>query len=60
MLTVKVRNGTPPFTWLANGAPVALADRARETALPLTGPGFVRLSVIDARGQAATVSVTLR
>ncbi len=59
-LTVKVRNGTPPFTWLANGAPVALADRARETALPLAGPGFVRLSVIDARGQAATVSVTLR
>ena len=31
VLTVKVRNGTPPFTWLANGAPVALADRARET-----------------------------
>ncbi len=59
-LTVKVRNGTPPFTWLANGAPVALGDRARETALPITGPGFVRLSVIDAHGQAATVSVTLR
>ncbi len=59
-LTVKVRNGTPPFTWLANGAPVALSDAARETALPLAGPGFVRLSVIDARGQAASVSVTLR
>jgi hypothetical protein len=28
--------------------------------LPIIGPRFVRLSVIDARGQAASVSVTLR
>ena len=59
-LTAKVRNGTPPFTWLANGAPVALADRARETAIPLAAPGFVTLSVIDARGRSAAVSVRLR
>lgn len=58
-LALKVRGGTPPFTWLANGAPVALAERSRETALPGPGAGFLTLSVIDARGQSATATVTL-
>ena len=59
-LPLKVRGGTPPFTWLANGAPVILADRARETAMPTPGAGFLNLSVIDAMGQSATAKVTLR
>ncbi|MFM2357131.1 MAG: penicillin-binding protein, partial [Pseudomonadota bacterium] len=58
-LTVKVARGTPPFTWLADGAPLAIADRARETTLPLTRKGSLKLSVIDAAGRRATVSVTL-
>ena len=58
-LTVKVARGTPPFTWLANGAPVAVAARARETALALPQRGSVRLSVIDAKGKSASVRVTL-
>lgn len=59
-LLAKVRDGTPPFTWLADGAPLAVAERRRETALAIRGPGFVTLSVIDARGRSARVSVTLR
>jgi penicillin-binding protein 1C len=59
-LTVKVREGTPPFTWLANGAPVILGDRRREAALRVPERGYLRLSVIDATGRAASVSVTLR
>ena len=59
-LPLKVRGGTPPFTWLANGAPVILADRARETAMPTPGAGFLNLSVIDAMGRSATAKVTLR
>jgi penicillin-binding protein 1C len=59
-LTLKVRDGTPPFTWLANGAPVSLADRARESAVAIGVTGPVRLSVIDALGRAAAVTVTLR
>ena len=59
-LTVKVADGTPPFTWLANGAPVAMAERLRETRLALPGPGFVTLSVIDAKGRSASVAVSLR
>ncbi|MEI2806037.1 penicillin-binding protein 1C [Albidovulum sp.] len=59
-LALKVRGGTPPFTWLANGAPVVLAGRARETALPAPGPGHLTLSVIDARGLSARAEVRLR
>lgn len=59
-LALKVRGGTPPFTWLANGAPLILADRARETAIRDPGPGYITLSVIDATGQSATAKVTLR
>ncbi|MDP2061538.1 MAG: penicillin-binding protein 1C [Phaeovulum sp.] len=59
-LAVKIIGGTPPFTWLANGVPVALAIRARETTLPMPGPGFVVLSVIDAKGNAARAEITLR
>ncbi|OIQ64290.1 penicillin-binding protein 1C [mine drainage metagenome] len=59
-LLVKVRNGTPPFTWLADGAPIAIASRERQEVLKLPGAGFVTLSVIDAHGRSANVSVQLR
>jgi penicillin-binding protein 1C len=59
VLTVKVRSGTPPFTWLANGTPVAVGDRGRESAIALAARGDVRLSVIDAEGRSASVTVTL-
>ena len=59
-LVVKVRDGRAPFTWLANGAAVQVGARAREIELPLTGPGFVSLAVIDANGRAARAEVELR
>jgi penicillin-binding protein 1C len=59
-LTVKVRDGLPPFLWMANGAPAAVGQRNRETALTLGGQGFYRLSVTDAAGRSAAVSITLR
>ncbi|WP_347311630.1 penicillin-binding protein 1C [Defluviimonas sp. SAOS-178_SWC] len=59
-LALKVRGGTPPFTWLANGAPLVLADRSRETALTAPGEGYLSLSVIDGKGRSATSTVTLR
>ncbi|MCB2114991.1 MAG: penicillin-binding protein 1C [Rhodobacteraceae bacterium] len=58
-LALKVRGGTPPFTWLANGAPAILGARAREAALPPTGPGYLSLLVVDAKGKSATAKVTL-
>lgn len=58
-LPLKVRGGTPPFTWLANGQPVILAGRAREATIPAPGAGYLSLTVIDAKGQSATTTATL-
>ena len=57
---VKVTGGRAPFTWLADGVPVVVQDRARSTLLTLPGTGFVTLSVIDAAGRSARASVRLR
>ncbi|MDX5351274.1 MAG: penicillin-binding protein 1C, partial [Paracoccaceae bacterium] len=59
-LKVKVSGGTAPFTWLADGVPVVVALDAREAMLAMPGPGFVTLSVIDARGRSDRVQVQMR
>ncbi|QXT41317.1 penicillin-binding protein 1C [Gymnodinialimonas ceratoperidinii] len=51
-LTARVAEGTPPFTWLWNGAPVVTRRHDREIALEI-GAGFAELTVIDAAGRAA-------
>ncbi len=56
----RVSGGTPPFTWLANGAPVVVAERTRAVMLGDLGRGFVTLSVIDAEGRSARSQVRLR
>ncbi|WP_420569149.1 penicillin-binding protein 1C [Thalassovita sp.] len=56
-VVVKLRDGAPPFTVLANGAPVLTGNRAREVALPGVGKGFVTLSVIDAKGRSDRVNI---
>ena len=59
-LLVRVEGGTAPFTWLANGAPVATGIRESALMLDHLGAGFVTLSVIDAQGQSARATVRLR
>jgi penicillin-binding protein 1C len=59
-LLVRVQGGTAPFTWLADGRPVALQAIERETFLAVSGPGFVTLSVIDSAGNSARARVQLR
>ena len=59
-LLVRVAGGTAPFTWLADGTPVALALEQSEAMIALPGRGFVTLSVIDAVGRSARVTVRLR
>ncbi len=58
-LFLKVRNGYPPFVWLADGVPVAREPYARESAWHPTGPGYTTIAVIDARGNASRVSLLL-
>ena len=57
---VRVEGGTAPFTWLADGRPLATAERSREVVLPVQGTGFLTLSVIDAEGRSARTRVRLR
>mgnify|MGYP002031599899 FL=1 len=57
---LKLRGGVPPFTLLADGAVLATQQRGHEFLVPLRGPGFTTLSVIDATGQAGRVSIELR
>ena len=59
-LMVRVEGGTAPYTWLADGAPVARATEPGALILPDPGRGFVTLSVIDAEGRSARARVRLR
>lgn len=59
-LILKVADGVAPFTWLSNGQPVDVATYERQSTLPITGAGFLSLSVIDVRGRAAQAQITLR
>lgn len=59
-LVLRVRSGLPPFTWLADGVPLGAPSHDREAQVRPPGAGFVRLSVIDAAGQAARAVVELR
>ncbi|WP_082511866.1 penicillin-binding protein 1C [Devosia sp. Leaf420] len=58
-LTVKVRNGVPPFTFFANGAPFGRSQFGRQDSWTPDGPGYVTLSVVDAEGRGDSVTVFL-
>ena len=59
-LPLKLDAGRLPFTVLVDGAPVLTGMHQREALLPPGGPGFTRISVIDAGGRAAHVDVEVR
>ncbi|WP_152047491.1 penicillin-binding protein 1C [Aureimonas psammosilenae] len=56
-LALKLRNGTPPFTWYVDGAPVERGLYARQAAFRPAEPGFLDISVVDAKGAAASTRV---
>ncbi len=58
-LIVKVRNGAPPFTFFANGAPFEQAAFTRQGRWQPDGPGYVTVSVVDAKGRSDQVKVFL-
>lgn len=56
-LTVKLRDGRAPFTWLANDVPVVTKTHRRSVTLDGVQKGFSTLTVIDAEGRADRVTV---
>ncbi len=59
-LVLKAEGGALPLTWLVDGAPIPDAGGKREIEWQPDGRGFVRLSVIDAKGRVDRVTVRLR
>lgn len=59
-LPVRVAGGVLPLTMLVNGISVGDIDSRRQTLVEPPGPGFVRLTVMDATGAADTVVVRIQ
>jgi penicillin-binding protein 1C len=57
---VKVAGGVIPMTMLVNGVSVGQIDGRRQRLIEPPGPGFARLTVIDAMGAADTVVVRIQ
>ena len=59
-LPVKVAGGVLPLTMLVNGMAVGEIDSRRQRLIDPPGPGFARLTVIDATGAADTVVIRIQ
>ncbi len=59
-MPVKVSGGVLPMTMLVNGLAVGEIDGRRQRLVDPPGPGFARLTVIDATGAADTVVVRIQ
>jgi penicillin-binding protein 1C len=56
-VTIRAMGGQRPLTFLVDGAPIASMPVRRETTWTPPGPGFYRLTVLDAGGEAAHASI---
>jgi penicillin-binding protein 1C len=59
-MPVKVAGGVLPMTMLVNGVSVGEIDGRRQRLVDPPGPGFARLTVIDAVGAADTVVIRIQ
>ena len=59
-LALKITGGVEPLTVLVNGVPASARADRRTLFVDPDGPGFMRLTVIDARGAADSVMVRLQ
>jgi len=59
-MPVKVAGGVLPMTMLVNGVSVGEFDGRRQRMIDPPGPGFARLTVIDAKGAADTVVIRVQ
>jgi penicillin-binding protein 1C len=59
-MPIKVSGGVLPMTMLVNGTSVGEIDGRRQRLIDPPGPGFARLTVIDAAGAVDTVVVRIQ
>lgn len=58
-LTVKARGGRGPYIFALNGTPVVIGQRRPGAILPNPGPGFAKVTVIDAEGASSSAEIRL-
>ena len=59
-VTLRAMGGRRPLTFLVNGAPLGTDPSRREAGWLPAGPGFYRVTVLDADGGAARVGVRVK
>jgi penicillin-binding protein 1C len=59
-VTIRVMGGRRPLTFLVDGAPLPTDRIRRDAAWLPSGPGFYRLTVLDADGSAVRATVQVR
>ncbi len=59
-VTLRAMGGQRPLTFLVDGQPIAHERARREASWQPPGPGFFRITVLDAQGQAARAEVRVR
>lgn len=59
-LVLKAEGGTLPLTWLIDGAPIMTDPHAREAVWQPAGPGFAKLTVIDANGRVDRSAIRVK
>ena len=59
-VALKIAGGAAPLTVMVNGVPLKAQGGRRTVFFEPDGPGFVRLTVMDARGASDSVSVRLQ
>lgn len=59
-LTLSAAGGRRPLTWLINGRRLAISETRRDVQWQPDGPGFARVTVIDADGRNASADFEVR
>ncbi|MCR0984268.1 penicillin-binding protein 1C [Roseomonas populi] len=59
-VTIRAAGGRRPFTFLVDGVPVASGGARREAGWVPPGPGFYRVTVLDAEGGVVSAAVRVR
>lgn len=59
-LRLEANSGTPPYRWSVNGLPIKPPALASVPSWQPDGPGFVRVTVVDAAGRRASATVRVR
>jgi penicillin-binding protein 1C len=59
-LVVKFKGGAGPFSFLINGKPLETAERERQLVWQPDAPGFTDVTILDAYGNSAGITVLLR